>query len=195
MGFPDNAGCDVMTALTKLRQQRGTTLIEQIMVLAIIAVLTSVAIPNLRTMLTRNQVQVAQTDFMASLQNARANAAYTGVRTLVCPSPDGVSCRDDNQWGQGWLLGPDTDHDDQPDNGPLHVGRGYHDKVSIRSSSGRHIVRFHPDGSAGGSNLTVVFCDRTGETPALTVVVSNSGRIRGAPGTAKQTASCHQPDE
>ena len=184
-----------MTATSKPRQQRGTTLIEQIMVLAIIGALTSVAVPSLSTMLSRNQVQTAQTDFIAALRNARQTAAYTGRRTLVCPSQDGLACNGATRWDHGWLLGHDTDRDDQPDHGPLHVGHGYHDKVIMRSSRGRHIVRFHPDGSASGSNITVVFCDRASQSQALTVVVSNSGRIRGAPGTAEQAASCLRAED
>lgn len=184
-----------MTATSKPCQQRGTTLIEQIMVVAIIGALTSIAVPNLSKMLTRNQVQVAQSDFIASLRNARQTAAYTGKRTLVCPSQDGLACNGETRWDQGWLLAHDTDRDDQPDNGPLRVGHGYHHKVIIRSSLGRHIVRFHPDGSASGSNVTVVFCDRASNSQALTVVVSNSGRIRGAPGTAEQATSCSRAED
>lgn len=175
--------------------QRGTTLIEQIMVLAIMGALTSVAVPTLQTTLAQNEVRVAQSDFMATLRHARETAAYSGKRTLVCPSQDGLTCTDADSWDQGWLLANDSDHDDQPDSGPLRIGHDYHDKVTIHSSQGRHVVRFKPDGSAGGSNLTVVFCDRARKSPALTVVVSNSGRIRGATGTDKQTASCRPTDE
>ncbi|MEP7185945.1 MAG: GspH/FimT family pseudopilin [Rhodanobacter sp.] len=175
-------------------QAQGTTLIEQIMVLTIMAVLTSIAVPPLHRLLSRDRLQVAQTDFMAALQNARATAATTGMRTMLCPSRDGATCSDEGRWDGGWLMGHDNDHDDQPDHGPLHVGAGYHHQVIIRSSVGRHIVRFRPDGSARGSNLTVLFCapDATGRT--LAVVVSNSGRIRGAPGTGAQAASCTGPD-
>ena len=171
-------------------QVRGTTLIEQIMVLAIMAILTSIAVPPLRRLLSRDRLQIAQTDFMAALQNARATAATSGMRTLLCPSRDGTSCSDEGRWDGGWLMGYDNDHDDQPDDGPLHVSNGYHARLIIHSSSGRHLVRFRPDGSARGSNLTVVFCERTHAARTLAVVVSNSGRIRGAPGTAKQQTRC-----
>ncbi len=172
--------------------QRGLSLIEQIMVLAVIATLTSLAVPSLRSLLVRNQLQVAQTDFIAALQHARETAVTSGKHTLFCPTVDGSHCSGDTRWDSGWLLGHDSDGDDQPDHGALYTGRGYAGKLNIRSSVGRHIVRFRPDGSARGSNLTLLFCQAASAGPALSVVVANSGRIRGAPASTAQAASCAQ---
>ena len=105
------------------------------MVLAIMAVLTSVAAPPLRQLLSRNQLQVAQTDFIAALQHTRGTAITTGRRTLFCPSRDGHRCSEETRWDGGWLIGHDVDRDNQPDNGPLRSGRGY-DKISILGDSG-----------------------------------------------------------
>lgn len=195
MGLPDNAGGDVVKVPRNSRswhRQHGTTLVEQIMVLAITAVLVGIAMPPLRNLLNRNLLQVAQTDFIAALQHARETAVTSGKRTLFCPSRDGSRCSDDIRWDNGWLLGHDADLDDQPDNGPLYTGQGYGGKLIVHSSSGRHVVRFRPDGSASGSNLTLVFCQPSNAEHALSVVVSNSGRIRGAPASAVQTATCLQ---
>jgi type IV fimbrial biogenesis protein FimT len=172
------------------RRQRGMTLVEQIMVLAIMAVLAGIAAPPLRSLLNRNLLQVAQTDFIAALQHARQTAIFSGKRTLFCPSHDGGTCCDDTRWDNGWLLGHDANVDDQPDKGPLYTGPGYGGKLIVRSSAGRHLVRFRPDGSASGSNITLVFCQPHDSAHALSVVVSNSGRIRGAPASAEQAAAC-----
>jgi type IV fimbrial biogenesis protein FimT len=165
-------------------------LIEQAMVLVIIAVLAGIAMPPLKRLLSRSQLQAAQTDFIAALQHARETAVTTGTHTLLCPSRDGSRCSDDDRWDSGWLLGHDADHDNQPDSQPLYVGQGYGGKIVIRSSSGRHQVRFQPDGSAGGSNLTLLLCQPSGTEHALSVVVANSGRIRGAPASSAQTVDC-----
>jgi len=173
-------------------KQRGVTLIEQIMVLVIVTALTGIAIPALRQLLGRNQLQVAHTDFITGLQHAREAAITTGKSTVFCPTRDGTSCSEAIRWDTGWLLGHDTDHNNQPDHAPLYSGSGYAGKLTIQSSSGRHFVRFRPDGSASGSNITLVFCQRSGAQQALSVVVSNSGRIRGAPASASQAADCAQ---
>jgi len=168
------------------------TLVEQIMVLAIMGILAGIAVPPLRNLLNHNMLQVAQTDFIAALQHARETAVISGKRTLFCPTRDGSRCSGDMRWDNGWLLGHDANADDQPDNGPLYTGPGYGGKLIVRSSAGRHVVRFRPDGSASGSNITLVFCQLSDPAGALSVFVSNSGRIRGAPATAVQAAACLQ---
>ncbi len=184
-----------MTAATQARLrsgQKGMTLVEQIMVLVIIATMTSMAFPPLRNLLSRNQLQVAQTDLIAGLQHARETAVSSGRRTLFCPSRDGNSCVDDIRWESGWLLGHDVDGDRQPDNGPLYTSRSHAGKLTIYSTAGRRYVRFRPDGSASGSNITLLICRSGSNVQALSVVVSNSGRIRGAPADDAQGAECTQ---
>ena len=171
--------------------QRGMSLVEQVMVLAIAGTLLGTALPSLLHALGRNELQVAQSDFMTALQHARSKAAINGKRTLFCPSLDGRHCSGQTQWEHGWLLGLDTDGDHQPDGGPSYTGAAYAG-MRITSSQGRHDVRFQPDGSAGGSNLTLLFCDPGRDDQVLSVVVSNPGRIRGAPATAAQAAKCLQ---
>ena len=172
--------------------QRGATLIEQIMVLVIIASLAGMATPPLRRMLTRNQLQTAQIDFIAALQHARETAVTSGKQTLFCPTIDGAHCSDTIRWDSGWLLAHDANLDNQPDDALIYSSRGYAGKLAILSSTGRRFVRFHADGSASGSNLTLLFCTPASTENVLSVVIANSGRVRGAPATLAQAASCAQ---
>lgn len=175
-----------------VRPQHGMSLIEQIMVLAIVAILTGIAVPPLHHVLSRNRLQVAQTDFIAALQHARTTAVTSGRRTLFCHSEDGRRCSAGSRWDRGWLLGHDADGDHQPDHLPSYTRSAYNSGVRITSSAGRHDVRFGPEGSASGSNLTLSFCLPGSDEPVLSVVVSNAGRIRGAIATAAQAANCRQ---
>lgn len=168
------------------------SLIEQIMVLGIIATLTGVATPSLRKLMARNELVAAQYDFIGALQQARAAAITSRRQTLFCPSVDGVLCRESVRWESGWLLAHDENHDNQPDGAPLYTGGGYSAKLTIQSSSGRQRVRFHPNGTANGSNLTLLFCSPKTPESALIVVVSNAGRVRGARATPEQIAACAQ---
>ena len=174
------------------RRQRGTSLIEQIMVLVIIASLAGMATPPLRKLLSRSQTQVAQTDFIAALEHARETAITSGKPTLLCPTTDGAQCSNSTRWDSGWLLAHDSNLDNQPDDAPIYGSRGYTGKLTIQSSAGRRFVRFHPDGSASGSNITLLFCGSGSSDDALTVVTSNAGRVRGAPATSAQAAGCTQ---
>lgn len=173
-----------------LRRQGGISLLEQIMLLAIASLLGCMALPPLHDMVIRQRIRSAQLDFTAGLRYARALAASENVRIVFCPTRDGRRCSNESQWDEGWLLGRDNNHDNQPDHEPLYVGRRRAGQVIVRSSEGRRHVLFHPNGNAPGSNITLLFCSRGSKDKALSIVIANSGRIRNAPASAAQTASC-----
>ncbi|MBN8714730.1 MAG: GspH/FimT family pseudopilin, partial [Xanthomonadales bacterium] len=89
-------------------RQHGITLVEQVMVVSIIAILVSVASPALLRTLRRNEVRVAQDEVMAALQYARSTALQTGIRTIICPSIDQRHCAATTQWEHGWVIGLDA---------------------------------------------------------------------------------------
>jgi type IV fimbrial biogenesis protein FimT len=170
--------------------QAGITLIEQIMALAIVAVLVSIAAPSLGGLVSRNRLQSMQMDYIAGLQHAREAAITHGVPVVFCPSSDGVACQATSVWDQGWLIAEDRDADNQPDHQALYTGTASETQLHVRSSTGRYRVRFHPDGSAAGSNLTFTVCLDGRPGQALNVVVSNAGRVRGDTASAAQSAAC-----
>lgn len=172
-----------------LERQSGVTLVEQIMAVAILGVLAAIAAPSLAQLLRRNQVQLAQAEFIAALQHARGTAALSGKSTLLCPSRDGTRCSGETRWESGWLIGHDVARKGQPDAAPLRTGPG-HAGITILGDSGRRLVRFQSDGSASGTTNTLRFCRRGQPGQTLLVVISNSGRVRGAEASADQAASC-----
>ena len=169
-------------------RQAGVTLIEQIMAVAVMGVLAVVAMPALSQMQARHEVQTAQMDFISALQHARATAAIGGGPALFCPSRDGTHCSDEARWEGGWLLARDPTHAGQPAT-VLRTGGAYA-HIVVLGDAGRHSIRFRGDGSAGGSTNTWRICRRGHPEQALVVVVSNAGRVRGAPASAEQAASC-----
>lgn len=169
-------------------RQSGATLIEQIMAVAIMGILAAVAAPALSQLLTRNQVQTAQLDLIATLQHARATAITSGKPTLFCPSRDGTHCSNETHWEGGWLLAHDPAQANQPTTVLRHGGAYAH--ITVLGDTGRRFMRFHGDGSASGSTNTLRLCRRGHPEQALVVVVSNAGRVRGATASAEQAASC-----
>lgn len=171
-------------------EQAGITLIEQIMALAILAVLVSIAAPSLGGLLSRNRVQSMQMDYIAGLQHAREAAVTHGVPVVFCPSSDGIACQATSIWDGGWLIAEDRDADNQPDHRALYTGTASDTQLHVRSSTGRYRVRFQPDGSAAGSNLTLTVCVASEAGRGLNVIVSNAGRIRGDTASAAQSSAC-----
>lgn len=88
-----------------LRQARlGFTMLELMVVIAIVAILASVAIPSFRTMIERNRVAGAVNQFVGDLQFARSEAIKRGSPVVICASTDGATCSGANAWHSGWLV-------------------------------------------------------------------------------------------
>ncbi|MFC4528442.1 GspH/FimT family pseudopilin [Dyella halodurans] len=176
------------------RYQRGFTLIEQIVAGLIVAMLACMAAPALGALLSRSRLQAAQLDLISALNHARALAATTGRRTMLCPSRDGLQCADEVHWEGGWLIGHyRTSQTDQIDGKPLLTGPG-HPTLTILSTSGRRRVRFQNDGSAVGSNVTFTLCVRGRTGGTLSVVVSDAGRIKSPKTKPDQASRCTNGD-
>lgn len=169
---------------------RGFTLVEQILVIAILAVLACVAAPALGHLVVRNRLQIAQSDIIAALRQTRALAIHTGRRTMLCPTRDGHECADDVHWESGWLAGPYRSDRTEPwDGTPVLADRG-HEQLYIVSTAGRRRIRFQPDGSARGSNASFTVCRIGNPDDALLVLLSGAGRIYGTRPSAEQANQC-----
>lgn len=159
---------------------RGTSLVELLACLALAALLLGLAAPSMNTLLLNARLANGLHGLSGSLAAARFTAIAQGVPVTVCPSADGRRCRTDLEWSEGWLLYRDPEGAPQPRDAEAilhHVDRPLRG-VSVRSSAGRHRVRFQPTGMAGGGNVTLRLC--AGRPPGLRgeVIVSLSGRAR-----------------
>lgn len=170
-------------------KEYGVTLIEQIMVVTILGVLAAIATPSLAQLHRRSQARIALLDFIAALQHARGVAILSGRSTLLCPSRDGLHCIGGTHWESGWLISHGKDRDGQPDTAPLRTQAGYAG-VTILGDQGRPYVRFDSDGRASGTTNTLRFCSHGEPDQALVAVVSNVGRVRAAPASPAEAASC-----
>lgn len=168
----------------------GFSLVESIVALLIVAVLACLAVPAFGKMLARERLVAAQTELAAILQHARAVAVAQRHAMLLCPSRDAQRCADDTHWEAGWAFGPyRTGNADQLDGLPTRVHDAYKG-LTIITTSGRKRLRFQPGGSTGGSNVTFVLCRQGDATDALSVTISNVGRVASARAAADVGARC-----
>lgn len=171
----------------------GFTLIEALMAIAILATLLAVAAPSYAGFLGRTQTKAARSALNTALAQARIAAVHRGASVVVCPSLDARTCQRSTQWQHGWIAFADLDHDrTRSDDEPLlSVAQAQPPGVAIVTSAGRRHIGYLPDGSAGGTNLSLTLCDRaTGSSGAIQLVVSNTGRVRGGSPSAAQVAAC-----
>lgn len=176
--------------LPTLPSQRGLTLIEQLLVAAIAATLACVGLPSLWRLIATNEIRLTQSELIDVLNHARALAAQAGRATLACPTQDGERCSDEPTWEDGWLVGFRGDRQGEIEGRPRLRRDAPAAGLIVRSTQGRRAVQFQPDGSAGGSNITLLICRRHGDDRSLSVKVSNAGRVRGGKSTEAETLQC-----
>lgn len=178
---------------SKNLRQRGFTLVEQMIALAIAAILVAMAVPAMAGLLSRSAVRVTEDALFSAAQLARSSAITHNTHALLCPSTDGRHCSNVPHWQDGWIVALDRDHDGQPDAAAL-TSHAPDPQIRVIGSAGRDHVRFRPNGAAPGTNLSLVVCphaDQAGH--ARVVVISNAGRIREAQADAAQQARCANP--
>ena len=173
-----------------IRSQAAFTLIELLFTLAVAAILSMIAAPSLQRVLVHNRVIQTNNQLIRALNFARSQAVTHGVATILCPSDDGSRCAPGQDWQGGWLVAMDADHDFQPDSAPQRVFAGFPEGIRVHSSRGRLHVRYRPDGSSPGSNLSLIVCQASEPDTARSVVVSNAGRIRQGTASAAQAQAC-----
>ena len=87
----------------------GHTLVELLFVLAIAAILASLAMPAMRGMLQQHRLSTTVNDFLAALTLARSEAVRRSAQVLLLPAGDG--------WGSGWVVAIDRNANLQYDTG------------------------------------------------------------------------------
>lgn len=163
------------------KTQRGITLIELLIALAIAAVLLGLSLPSFAALKARNDVAASHNLMMTGFAAAREAAIVHRAPAVLCPGSSETGCRKDGIWDGGWMIWLDRNDNGSFDSSDtlLRSETGFDGELAIRSSKHRSRVTFQPNGMAEGSNLTVKLCDSEG-TALRGLVTSNTGRTRSS---------------
>jgi len=155
-----------------MKVNRGFTITELMMVIAISAILMSLAVPSFENLIRRSAVKKVEEDLFAELIIARSEAISRSRAMSLCPlaNPDAntPACSADvNDWNKGWLLFTDTNRD-----GAISAASGNipEDQIvqfyanrnasKMRLSNTKLSITYERRGTLkSGDNSTFLFCD------------------------------------
>ena len=95
----------------------GFTLLEALVVMALLGVMVSLAAPAMSALRQQHQLQAEAEGLLGSLVLARSEALRRQQRVTVCASVTGSTCDANGVWSQGWLAFADANDNAQRDAG------------------------------------------------------------------------------
>jgi type IV fimbrial biogenesis protein FimT len=183
---------------SRTRTQRGFTLMELMVVLAIVGVVMGLAVPNFNLYIRNSRLTGATNDVLGSISRARTEAIKRQVSVAVCatnnPNAATPACvTTATAWRQGWVVWVDTDNDWVPDavNEPVLERHPALDaSLTVRSNLSDRVkygaTGFTVPPAAGFTSTTnIAMCDSRGTAPSVggvsaarAIRISATGRPR-----------------
>lgn len=94
---------------TNPKQLRGITLLEVMIGVAVLGIITGLAVPSLRSTIQNSRAAAHANQFIAALNFARSEAVKRRATVTICTSGNSTTCRvsgyaDANNWHKGWIV-------------------------------------------------------------------------------------------
>jgi len=173
-----------VTKGNELKKTLGFSLIEVMIVIAVVAVLGTLATPLFSDLIRNNRMRAQVGDLMGHLAQARTEALRAGARVTLCPgSTSGCS---GSAWESGWIGFIDSNSNASLDAGETTIlsAPALSGGNTLRSSDFASSISFRHDGASvtiAGQGQAGVFalCDSRGYVDkARAVKISITGRTK-----------------
>lgn len=165
----------------------GFTLIEVLVVVAVMAIIQSVAAPALSGMANSMHLTSAVNSLFSSLHLARSEAIKRNSRVVVCKSATGDACLTTGAWEQGWIVFHDANNNAALDVGEVIFMRQQAMAQALRFKGNvpvANYVSFTPMGrtsytsGAFQAGTLTVCAESATRVDARQIVISSTGRPR-----------------
>ncbi len=136
-----------------MRATRGFTLLEAVVVMAMVAVLMAIAVPSYRYVTNANRIAGEVNGLLGDLQFARAEAIKEGQTVTVCVSGNGTSCSAGvSTWQNGWIVFQDPNNNHVVDGGEnvIRVQAAFTSTDTFVASPATGYITFNREGFASG---------------------------------------------
>jgi type IV fimbrial biogenesis protein FimT len=171
------------------RRSVGFTLVELVVTIAVLAILTAVAYPNMTAMINGQRLTSTANELVGALQIARNEAIRRNLRVAFCRTTNGTACATGKAAWTQWLVvaqkKPGAALDDVIRSGNVTTN------VQVKSSVADDTLLFRSDGlgrasAAAGAGLldgSITICIPSTLPPQnqRTLTVASGSRISTAP--------------
>ncbi|WP_150914636.1 GspH/FimT family pseudopilin [Marinobacter halotolerans] len=158
--------------------RNGFTLIELLVTIAILAITVTIAIPSFQNVIASNKLQEGRERLRTAIMYTKGEAVARNQTVTLCPSSDGSTCGDNNDWDENWLVVTDGNN-----TGAVSIAttlRSFEAPsaagVTVTHTGGVDLIRFQSDGIAVGLSAAASFgfCDPDGKVNANSLILSPS---------------------
>lgn len=161
----------------------GFTLMELLIVIAIMALLLALAVPSFAYVIRNNRLSNQANQLVYALNLARSEAVKRLQAVTLCKSATGADCQTTGvNWENGWMVFSDVDADQiyEVADGDtlLHINQALLSNFTLRGSTDvANAVTFLPSGFSATQG-TFVICNENRIDFARATGVTLAGRVR-----------------
>jgi type IV fimbrial biogenesis protein FimT len=175
---------------------KGFTLLELIIIIAILAITVAIAVPGLSAMISNNRIASNASDFASALQLAKAEAVARVNSVIVCKkNAASTGCIAGGDWSQGWIVFSDDNGNggvDAPGEAILLVHEALNARITFGGTSGVDTsISFRPSGISSVTTTEVlIMCDDRGfdyNSRGILVTITGRGSVMKAGDTGQTT--------
>ena len=173
-----------------MRRNAGFTLMEMLVVIAVLVILVTIAVPSYTAVMERVHLRSQIGDFASALNFARSESVKRSVQVTVCPSnADQTACgAAGTNWDSGWIVFVDPDKDNildttEGEGPPLSAALPLLSGYTLRGTAATTLpnyVSFGPQGTPSASGV-IVLCHNSDISAARAVNLNTAGLIQVAP--------------
>lgn len=176
--------------ISRMKRTAGFTLIELLVTISLVAILTTLAVPNFKLTMQNGRLSSQSNDLLGALIYSRGQAVAMHSNIIACVSTNQTSCANSSSWENGWVIGIANSTNTDITGNPLRVHEALTGNVTLRndgSGAAAKLLVFQASNGMPTAAAPINFrlCDSRGTTSARSIYLSIVGEGRVSPTAGK----------